>query len=368
MILKRIELYFKEIMKGKKGLFPFLLRIILLPFSWVYYLGSSLRNRLYDSGWMRCYVSPAPLVISVGNIVAGGTGKTPVALKIAAFFYERYPLAIVSRGYRSQVEKMGRSVVLCEGEGPVFPAEYCGDEPYLFASHFPKALVAVGVDRKKAVVSAIKKGAEVIILDDAFQHRMMGRDYDVVVIDAKDPFGAGYFLPRGFLRDSPSSLKRADLLVFNNVEDEEHAKKVEELLRPYTKAPFVAMQAKIDGFYNLDNEAVLLSEEEKTVGMFCGIANPSYFRALLSKAGVTVAIETLLADHEGIGEKKLNKLAEKAAKLNAKWLVCTEKDKVKFQRDFKLPLPILWVAISQVVILGQENWDAFLNKAKDRLK
>ena len=153
MIATRLELYFKDIVCGRKrGLLPFLIKALLLPISWIYGWVVQCRNRLYEKGWMRRYVPPVPLVISVGNIVAGGTGKTPVTLMLAGALYEKFTIAILSRGYRSKAEKLDLPVLLCEGEGPTYPASYCGDEPYLYAQRLPKAIVIVGGNRKKSFI------------------------------------------------------------------------------------------------------------------------------------------------------------------------------------------------------------------------
>lgn len=116
MITTKLELYFKDIVYGRRrGMISFIIKTILLPLSWLYGMIMHSRNWLYEKGWMRRYVPPVPLVISVGNIVAGGTGKTPVTLLLAGAFYERVHVAILSRGYRSRAEKLKNPVLLCEG-------------------------------------------------------------------------------------------------------------------------------------------------------------------------------------------------------------------------------------------------------------
>ena len=218
---------------------------------------------LYEKGWMRRYVPPVPLVISVGNIVAGGTGKTPVTLLLAGAFYERFTVAILSRGYRSKAEKLDAPVLLCEGQGPTFPASYCGDEPYLFAQRLPKAIVIVGGDRKKASFLAAKAGAQAIFLDDGMQHRRLVRDFDVVVVDVGDPFGQGYFLPRGFLRDDICSLARANLIILNHINDSEQFTSVKMQLEPYSLAPIIGTKGFVVAIRDLKGQEVTMPEEKK---------------------------------------------------------------------------------------------------------
>lgn len=369
MIVKKIEIYLKEVIRKKRsGLFAWLITCFLLPMSWFYRLGVKMRNWMYDKGWMRRYIPPIPLVISVGNIVAGGSGKTPVALMLAQFFYQKYSLAILSRGYRSKAEKMDRSLVLCEGAGPVFPATYSGDEPYLFATRFPKAMVIVGRNRKKGAVIAAQAGIQVLILDDALQHRRLVRDLDIVVVDIGDPFGQGYFLPRGFLRDELSSLARAHLVVLNHLSDPEDLPRIREVLAPFTSAPIVGMQGVVKAIRNLKGEEVSIPPEDKQVGMFCAIAHPEYFSRTLQAEGFEVVAECLFPDHDEFSEKELLQFAQLSARKKGKWLICTEKDRVKIAENFVTQLPILWVQMEQEVVAGREEWEQFLSDAEQKIK
>src|SRR5690606_3839799 len=131
---------------------------------------------------------------------------TPVTLMIAKEFYETHKIAIISRGYRSPAEKVATPLTLSVGKGPLHSAAYCGDEPFLLSENLPKAFVYVGKDRTKSATLASKVGAEIALLDDGMQHRSIARDYEVVVMDIEDLFGHGFYLPRGFLRESPKSL------------------------------------------------------------------------------------------------------------------------------------------------------------------
>src|SRR5690554_2701297 len=142
-----LERYLTDVMKRKRnGVFPSLLRGILLVISFPYGLLLRFRNWAYDKEWFRQYQPPIPIVVSIGNIVAGGTGKTPVTLLLAHEFYEEAVLGILSRGYRSHAEKLPTPIALSAGKGPLHSAAYCGDEPYLMAENLPKAYIFVGRD------------------------------------------------------------------------------------------------------------------------------------------------------------------------------------------------------------------------------
>ena len=366
-MLSKFEIYLKEIICGKrKGFIPNLVKLILRPLSWCYRLGSTIRNWVYDQGWMRRYVPPVPLVISIGNIVAGGTGKTPVTLLFAQSFYEKFPLAILSRGYRSKAEKLDHPVVLCTGHGPLYPAAYCGDEPYIFAQRLPKAHVIVGGNRQKASCLAAKAGAQVILLDDGMQHRRLARDFDVVVVDVGDPFGQGYFLPRGFLREDIRSLSRANLIILNHILQSEQFETVKNQLHEYTSAPVVGTTWQVSGVRDLQGQT-LGALKDKKVGMFCGIAHPEYFRKTLEQEGAEVVAEYWLPDHEKPAEKELERFTLVCSKKGAEWLVCTEKDRVKLKDILSLAIPLAWLQMELQVVEGQQEWEKFLKQAEAKI-
>lgn len=363
--MRKLELFLKRIIYGEqKGIFAFLIKMLLLPLSWIYGWVVCLRNHFYENGWMRRYTPPIPLVISIGNIVAGGTGKTPLTLFVAQSFYDRFQIAILSRGYRSQIEN--KLVVICDGCGPKFPASYCGDEPFLLSKHLPKALVIVGSDRKQASFMAAKAGVHMIILDDAMQHRRLARDFDIVVIDSGDPFGKGYFLPRGFLRDDVKSLSRAHLIVLNHIENKDQYENIKKQLLKYSKAPVVGMNTKVKYFKDLKGH-VVVPQAGDTVAMFCTIAHPEYFKKTLENEHLIVDNEYILPDHDVIDVKSLEHFAKKCLKNKNKWLICTEKDCVKLEDSLQLSLPILWVQMELSVTFGQEIWNNFLKVAESKI-
>lgn len=363
MMLKKMELYFKAVIKGRKrGFCPWLIKNCLLPISWIYRLSAAWRNWLYDRKIVRCYVPPVPLVISIGNIVAGGTGKTPVTIMLARMFYEKYEIAILSRGYRSKAENLDAPVILCDGQGPIFPATYCGDEPYILAQRFPKARVIVGSNRKKSSFIASKAGVQILLLDDGLQHRRLARDFDVIVLDLNDPFGQNHFLPRGFLRENVLSLRRAHLIIFNHVESQEQFREVEKEVNKITSVPIIGTSYKISGISRLNGTEVP-SLEGKTIGFFCSIAHPEYFKKLLENEGAWVAAEYILPDHDEISEIELTYFANQCGKKGCEMIVCTEKDKVKLKDEMIVDLPIVWVKIDLKIVEGQDKWQDFISTA-----
>ena len=153
---------------------------------------------------------------------------------------------------------MAEPVILCNGGGPLYPASYCGDEPYLFAENLPESLVIVGRDRKRSAIMAANAGVRVLILDDGMQLRQLQRDYEMTILDASDPFGLGYFLPRGFLRESAKSLKRAPPNYHQPCERKETYLQLKEKIKSYSQAPTVGMRPKLDQIHDLRGEKVTI--------------------------------------------------------------------------------------------------------------
>ena len=166
---------------------------LLLPFAWLYAVPITLRNTLFDRGVLKQRAVNVP-VISVGNLTVGGTGKTPLVEYIV-----RYLLAlgrrvgVVSRGYKRRSKGV---VVVSDGRELRVDARDAGDEPMQIASAFPQAIVVVGERRFDAAQEAVRLGAEVIVVDDGFQHRYLKRDLNIVVVDSTNDVTAEALLPR----------------------------------------------------------------------------------------------------------------------------------------------------------------------------
>ena len=366
-MLKKLEVYFVELVQGKrKGFFAYFLKGFLRFLSWFYQGAINLRNWAYDHGCFKQYYAPVPLVISIGNIVAGGTGKTPVTLMIAQEFYKDFVVAILSRGYRSKAEHLSMPLILSRGDGPEHPASYAGDEPYLLAQNLPKAFVFVGKNRHRSSNLAAKAGVQVILLDDGMQHRHLARDFEVVVMDAFDPFGQGYFLPRGFLREGIASLARADLIILNHVNEKKQFESIKNQVGKYTKAPLIGTQMEVMDVLNLQGESVQELKGKK-VGIFCAIAQPDHFHRTMQKLGAETVEHASLADHLTFSNEELMQFCVRCKAKGAEWILCTEKDVVKLDRSMLNGLPIAWVKMRLIIVEGEPHWKNFTEKAKQDL-
>lgn len=368
MMLKKIETYFLELVQGKrKGPMARVAKTFLRFLSWFYKLIISCRNWAFDHGCFKQYHAPVPVVMSIGNIVVGGTGKTPVTLMIAQEFYEEFLIAILSRGYRSKAERLPSPVVLSNGKGPMHAACYCGDEPFLLSQNLPKAHVIVGKNRHLSSKMAVKAGAQLILLDDGMQHRYVARDYEIVVMDALDPFGQGFYLPRGFLRESISSLSRADLIILNHVYDKDRFFTIKDEISKFTRAPLVGTRMEVADILDLQGR-VISDMKGKRVGVFCAIARPEYFCRTVTQVGAEIVDTKFIPDHRSFTNEELLHFCERAKNHGAEWILCTEKDVVKLDKTALGELNIAWFKMRLTIVEGKSYWDHFTQKTKQALR
>lgn len=314
-----------------------------------------LRHFAYDRGIFKVRKVDLP-VVSVGNIVAGGTGKTPFVQLLTKELSAHLKVGIVSRGYRSEIAKKGRTLKISAEEGPFFNADVCGDEPYFLATrlHVP---VWVGKNRVKSARLAKDSQIDLVVLDDGMQHRRLHRDIEIALIDAHDPFGKGHFLPRGYLRDFPQRLRYAHLIVINHIENEEHFEEVKAQITPFSHAPVIGTQLKV-----VDESQV----RGKKVGVFCGIAKPRYFIEAVQEIAEEVVDALTLSDHQKPSLQKLEAFAKLCQEQGAEALVCTEKDAVKWPVDFTTVLPLISLPAQLEVVSGREHWHMLIEKIKQR--
>ena len=306
-----------------------------------------LRHFAYDRGLFSSTKLPA-VVISVGNVTAGGTGKTPLVHLLATALQDRVRLAILTRGYGSKIERSSKVQQISDST----LVEACGDEPYLLAQK-TRAQVWVGADRVRSGQRAIAAGINCLLLDDGMQHRRLRRDFEIVVVDGNNPFSKGRFLPWGLLRDCPKRLKNADLIVATHLQDLEHYKTLQDTLAPLSKAPVVGTQVAIVQRHKFTVDKV---------GVFCGIGQPAYFLQTVRDLKSEIVDTLIVKDHAAVDLNRLAAFAEKCRLQGAQALLCTEKDFVKLPADLSLCLAVLPVEMELKIIAGKEHWEHFLNK------
>ena len=348
------KIYFfvqKTIEEKTKGLFSFfffLFKMFLYFSSLIFRFFVFIKNALYDLKLLKPKKIGIP-IISIGNIVAGGTGKTPFTLYLGKKLAKRgLNVAIISRGYGARIKK---SILLLD-QNEKSPKEI-GDEPFLISKRLPFCNVIVGRKKIRSIEIAKEKKVDVILLDDGFQSRKLHRDIDIVVLNAKKPFSNNHFLPRGFLRDNPKRLKKADLVVVNNANE-----RIED--RKYLSLPAIYTQPTFSSLKNLRGEKIK-NFLKKKVAVFCAIANPKRFSEFLQRERFFEIVEEIfLLDHASFDINFLKKCADKAKEKEAESLICTEKDAVKLPADLNLSLPVYYVEIDLKIIFNEEYLEEIL--------
>lgn len=340
---------------GPCGAGGWLLIAILWPFSMIYRVVVGTRSLLYRCGILPVYRPKVP-VISVGNLTAGGTGKTPVCdLLIRRLIARGVRVAVVSRGYGGSFR--GRVGKVSDGTGRwLMTPVAAGDEPCLLALRNPSASVYVARRRREGVAAAVADGAGCVVLDDAFQHLAVARDLDIVLLDARYPFGNGRLLPAGTLREPVSALSRADLLIMT------HASVPVKLPADIETTYLTCRHRFSEHLIDAHGQPVSWQDAvTRPCFAFAGIAHPEAFFAALRGRGLQVAETWALSDHQCYTPQLLKRLADECN--NGKLLVTTEKDAVKLL-DGIFPGDFLRVPL-ELEVDGEEMLERVLDRVLD---
>ncbi len=341
-----LELVWKTVLTEKK--YKIFLPILYF-FSLIFKFFLRVRHFFYEVGFFKTTAVPA-VVVSVGNIVVGGSGKTPFVLFLVKELEKRAQVAILTRGYRSELEHQRIPQKARDFFHDPKAWEIIGDEPFLFCQKL-KSKIWVGKNRLSSAELSVKEGAEILVLDDGMQYRKLKKDYEIVLVEAASPLADRFLLPRGHLRELPSRLTVADLIVLRG-KDSAVFEKAREELSVWTSAPCIGMSAEIT-----------VPEGIRKVGVFCGIANPSRFIEELKLKEVDVVETFILGDHQNISIEALKIFARKAKIKGAEALFCTEKDRVKILEIFEMEnLPIFSIPLELKIIYNPEAWNKFIEK------
>ena len=342
----------QKIISGeKKGAVAELVRLLLyVQAVAVYKPIINLRNRLYDKQWLKSYRLGVP-VICVGNITAGGTGKTPMVVSLCRYLLQHgKKVALLSRGYKGS-NKTGN------------------DEIQMLRQTLPEVPVVIDPDRVRGGREAIEKyHPDIIVLDDGFQHRRLRRDLDIVMIDCTCPFGYEALLPRGLLREPLEQLRRADAIVLSRADlistDELNAIK-NRLNAGETGKLITCCRHQPKALFRSDDEEIPLSQlSGRKVAAFCGIGNPESFPATLNQLGAKVIARKFLPDHINYNETIVSQLSQWRRDCGADWLMTTHKDWVKLRRfsavrDWR---ELHWLKIELDVTEGREQLGRKINE------
>lgn len=338
---------------------------VLQPLAWLYRGGVAVA-RARRAGKP---ASEHPRVVSVGNLTVGGSGKTPMAL----WLVERAlavgkSVAYTSRGFAGAAER-GPAVTWVPGENAGAPgsfaglrvlsrsadlAESVGDEAAMVAGRAPGVNLLISRDKRRAIAAAAAMALDVVVVDDAFQSFALARHVDVVMLDARRPFGNGRLLPAGPLREAPAALGRAQVVVFNGAED---AAAVDEARQQV--APYLCAEQRVYGMrrrISLTPATPTATEKPRDALLVAGIARPDDFRGSLAVAGVPAGDLLAYRDHHRYDQADARRIREAAS---TRAMVTTEKDWVKLAR-FDWRGCAVWVARLEVELVGSNDVDAWL--------
>jgi len=320
-------------------------------------------------------------IIAIGNLTAGGTGKTPVVEKFAAeLTRQNRKVTILSRGYRSKplpLSKrilnriLGRHVdipprIVSDGKSLLLDSEQAGDEPYMLASNLKNVVVLVDKDRVKSGRYAIEKfGCDMLLLDDGFQYwRLHGRRRDVVLIDAQAPFGIEGLLPRGTQREPPEQLNRASVIFITKSDG--HTEALRKRIRQYnSRAPIIECVHDPKYFVNVYNEndrRGLNFIQGKKVASICGIAKPESFEESLVHLGGELVYTKSFADHHRYMQQEILNIINRSKQREAEIVLTTQKDAVRFPKLDRRDLPIYYLRVEVKIIHGANDFDDCIRK------
>lgn len=325
--------------EGPQSTWSSLLYWGLCPLSFLYGLVMRIRSSLYRAGLKSSYCASVP-VISVGNMVIGGTGKTPMVDYLVRYISKLgVRCAVVSRGYGGNYRQDVARADTSDGAVRMAAVKY-GDEPCLLARRNPGLPVYVARKRALGVQAAERDGAQLILLDDGFQHLGVQRDLDIVLLDSRRPFDNGRLLPAGRLREPLSSLQRADLVILTR-----SGPKTANPL--HYDVPVIRSAHQTEKcLTTLNGEVVPEADYRgKRCLAFAGIARPDEFFQSLQAFGFSSVDEISLADHQEYSQDVLKRLH--GACNNYDLLITTEKDAVKLSAE-DFPKPCYQVGVEMV--------------------
>ena len=330
---------------------------MLLPLSWVYGAIVAARNLLYDKRFAQARKVPVP-VISVGNISAGGTGKTPFVFEMISILQNLgMKPAIVSRGYG---RKSKGFQVVSNGRQKCAEAITAGDEPALLAERLRNVPVVVDEKRARGAKKVVELFApDVIVLDDGFQHRALFRDCDIVLMTAEELMGSSFLLPAGYRREPLSSLDRATVLVVSKCRDLDQFEEAARGLRRIFQGPIIGLRTVVAEIrrFGSEEEAVQNTLRGKKVIAFSGIADGSSFERTLNELDLDILAHHKFEDHHWYTAGDLAKIGESFRLRGAEVLVTTEKDMVRLEDGFGhlRQLPFFSVGIRSEIIAGKKE-------------
>jgi tetraacyldisaccharide 4'-kinase len=371
---EELETFVLEVIFGeRRGKRAALVRVALLGLSKAFLVAVKARRLLYDVRILRDSTLGVQ-VIAVGNLTVGGTGKTPVVEKFARELKDQgRTVAILSRGYRSKPPPLGRQIfdkvflredttpprVVSDGRSLLLDSETAGDEPYMLASNLKDVIVLVDKDRVKSGRYAIEKfNVDTLLLDDGFQYwKLAGKRTDVVLVDCQQPFGNEHLLPRGTLREPPSHLARASVILITKSEGDT-AKLREQVARLNPDASLIECVHSplyFEDVFTGERHGLDLVVGRK-VASLSGIAQPESFERSLKRVGAELVYSKRFADHHRFSQQEVLNVINRSKKRQAEAIITTQKDAVRFPKLDRRDLAIFFMRVEIRIVRGARDF------------
>jgi tetraacyldisaccharide 4'-kinase len=315
------------------------------------------------------------LVVVVGNLTVGGTGKTPVVEKFARTLHERgRKVAILSRGYKSKKEPLAKKIwrklshgeeippkIVSDGKTVLLDSDVAGDEPFMLAQNLPGVVVLCDKNRVKAGSFAIRRfGCDTLILDDGFQYLPLKGRLNLLLVDKTNPFGNQHLLPRGILREPIKHLSRASYIFLTKSDGTRDDALLEIIRENNPKAEIIECAHKPQYLQSVETGERLPLDTLKGahVAAFSGIASPESFENMLRDFGAEIRYNQRFLDHHRFTRYEINHLYMKAGEAKLDMIVTTEKDAVRLFEDIKAPIPIYYLRLEIDILSGEEDFEA----------
>src|SRR5689334_9201918 len=374
--LENLEQFAIDVILGRRhGARAALLRSLLYLLSLVYARLVQLRLFLYRKRIFRERALGC-LVISIGNLTVGGTGKTPIVEKFArALQAGGRRVAILSRGYKSVAKPSKRSWldrlrgvapdpprVVSDGQSILLDSLTAGDEPYMLANNLKDVMVLVDKDRVKSGLYAIREmKADTLLLDDGLQYLHLKHRLDIVLVDRQAPFGNEFLLPRGTLREPPRNLRRASYIFITKSTGEPNDELIKRIRRYNRTAEIIECAHQplyLQDIYT--GERLMLDRlRGALIGSICAIAVPESFEGALKSLGANVNLGLRFIDHHYFTETEIRSFINRCIRRDLSMIVTTEKDAVRMPRlpEADVRVPIYFMRVEIEILSGHETWE-----------
>ena len=380
---EHIEQYFIEIIRERrKAPFDSFVKGLLFVASRFYLRAINTRIWLYDNRVIRNRAIGC-LVVSIGNLTCGGTGKTPIVEIFARTLSQKgRKVAVLSRGYRSRdkrgfFEKLRKRLfskkmevpprVVSDGKNLLHDSITAGDEPYMLASNLKNVAVLVDKDRVKSGLYAIDEfGTDVLTLDDGFQYLRLKAHINIVLVDSTSPFDNHHVLPRGLMREPIEHLLRADYVFLTKSDGSPRLRHLKEFIRKHNhRAEIIECCHKpkyLEDVFDRGKRFPLETLQGKKLASISAIANPASFEGFLEDLGGELVLKRHYADHHRYRQQEMIDFINDAKAAGADLIVTTEKDAVRMPRLDRRDIDIQFLRVEIDILSGRENFDQCISR------